>query len=159
MIGSNTSKMSNSFAYLMPLVIAATLSVFAFLSAHSHHQAGENADIYAFPPSLGYLLVFCGLIFMSMPFWPGIPGEYSKATFFWVFSPFWGFSFFTAVWFFRYRIIVSKESMCIHSFRKRCVEFNEIIDTDFKIGPRSQEFVIYLKSAKKNMYQRTDPRL
>jgi len=94
-------------------------------------------------------MVLVGLFMMSVAFWPGASGHMSKVTFFWSFTPFWGLAFITAIWMFRYRIIVSKESMTVLTHRRLDIPFKEIIDTELIDGNNSQEFVVYLKSGRK----------
>jgi hypothetical protein len=144
--------MTTSFglAFLTPIVTSVSLTVIVALCARSRHLARIDADVYQFPKFLGYAMALCGVLFASAAFLPGMasPKDGNVTGVFWLFSPFWIAASLAAIYFFRYRVIITRERISIRSMRLRGVDFSEVVDV--ANAPRqSKEFLVYLKDGQR----------
>jgi hypothetical protein len=126
-----------------------TLTAVCAICARSHHQVSSQEDTFTISHVVGYLMIGIGLLICSVPLWPGAAGDVSKVQFFWTFAPFWLGAFAAAAYFFRYRVIVGKDSLTCGAFLRSVVPFSEIIDFDVLQGRSSSELWVYLKSGKR----------
>jgi hypothetical protein len=134
---------------LTPLFTSLSLSVVAAICARSHHLQTDSEDIFTFPSVVGYLMLGIGLFMCAAPFLPGAAGDIPVLRFFWMFSPFWGLSFLTSIFFFRYQVKVTDKTMTVGAFRRRVISFSDVIDYDELRGARSSELWVYLQDGEK----------
>ena len=124
--------MTTSFglAFLTPILTSVSLTVIVALCARSRHLALSDADVYQFPKFLGYTMALCGVLFASAAFLPGMasPRDGNVTGVFWLFSPFWIAASLAAIYFFRYRVIITRDRIAIRSIRERAIDFGEVVD-------------------------------
>jgi hypothetical protein len=94
-------------------------------------------------------MTFCGLFFCAVPFLPGASGNIPRSLIFWYFSPFWCGAFAAAVFFFRYRVTVTDETLTVGAFRRRVIVYADVIDCDVIKGLRSSELLVYLRNGQR----------
>lgn len=133
---------------LAQLLTTATLGIVSALCARSHHQQTNSDDTFLFPPFLGYLMLGGGLFFILMPLLPGAAGNESTTRFFLMFTPFWGCAFLGAIYFFRYRVVITDTTLTVGAFRPRRIACDDIIDWDVVRGQRSSELRVYLRDGR-----------
>jgi hypothetical protein len=69
---------------------------------------------------------------------------------FWDCSPIWLFIFALGVFFFRYRVVVRDQTFMFGAFRRRVIQFSDVIDFDvFLPRQRGSELWLYLSSGKR----------
>ena len=140
----------HSNLYLPQLLTPITLSVVAAVCARSHHQASDTDDTFVLPKFVGYLMIACGLVFCAIPFLPRPRGgDLSAAKFYLICVPFWGGAFLAAAYFFRYRVVITANTLTVGAFRRRTISFEDVVDYDVLSGRYSPELVVYLRSGKK----------
>jgi hypothetical protein len=144
--------MTTSFglAFLTPILMSVSLTVIVALCARSRHLALNDADVYQFPKFLGYMMALCGVLFASAAFLPGMasPRDGSVTGVFWLFSPFWIAASMAAIYFFRYRVVITRDRIAIRSIRERAIDFGEVVDV--ATAPRqSKELLVYLKDGQR----------
>jgi hypothetical protein len=133
---------------LTPLFTSLTLSVVAGICARSHHLATDTEDVFAISLAVGYLMLGIGILSTAFPFIPGVAGDDPIAGVFWMFSPFWGFAFFMAIFLFRYQVKITDTTMTVGAFRRRVIPFSQVIDYEV-ISARSSVLWVYLKDGTK----------
>jgi hypothetical protein len=137
-------------AFLTPIVTSVSLTVIVALCARSRHLALKDSDVYQFPKFLGYMMALCGVLFASAAFLPGMasPRDGSVSGVFWLFSPFWIAASLAAIYFFRYRVVVTRDRIAIRSIGERAIDFGEVVDV--ATAPRrSKELLVYLKNGQR----------
>jgi hypothetical protein len=144
--------MTTSFglAFLTPILTSVSLTVIVALCARSRHLALNDADVYQFPTFLGYMMALCGALFASAAFLPGMasPRDGSVTGVFWLLSPFWIAASLAASYFFRYRVVITRDRIAIRSIRERAIDFDEVVD--LAAAPRqSKELLVYLKDGQR----------
>ncbi len=144
--------MTTSFglAFLTPILTSVSLTVIVALCARSRHLALSDADVYQFPKFLGYTMALCGVLFASAAFLPGMasPRDGNVTGVFWLFSPFWIAASLAAIYFFRYRVIITRDRIAVRSTRERAIDFGEVVDV--ANAPRqSKELLVYLKDGQR----------
>lgn len=136
--------------FVLPqLLTPISLSIVAGICARSHHQASAADDTFAIPPFVGYLMLGCGAFFCFVPFLPRAAGDMSATRFLFIMTPAWGGAFAAAIYFFRYRVVVTDATLTVGAFRKRVIPFEDVIDYDVISGSRSAELVVYLRDGTK----------
>jgi hypothetical protein len=131
-----------------PLVLILTsvsLTVVVAICGHTHHHHSDDADTFYFSPVLSYLMLFVGLGFCVLPLLPGASGDTPTMTFFLAFTPFSCGAFLASLYFSRYRVLVTKETLIVGAFRRRAVSFSEVIDWDRLEGRYDDELFVYLR--------------
>jgi hypothetical protein len=137
------------YHFLPSLLTPLTLSIISLICARSHHQASEQDDTFVLPPFLGYLMLGIGLFLCAVPFvLPGAAGDMSQWRFFLIFAPAWGGVFLAALYFFRYRVVVTDTTLTVVGVRRHVVSFEDVVDYDVIVG-RGSELVVYLRDGKK----------
>jgi hypothetical protein len=134
---------------LTPFVVSISLSVVSAVCAAGHHKETDSEDTFAFPPFVGYLMLFCGIIMCLAPLLPGAAGDIPRVQFFFMFCPFWGGAFLASIYFFRYRVVITDTTLTLGSLRRRQLIFDDVIDWDVIKGGRSSELVIHLRDGEK----------
>ena len=95
-------------------------------------------------------MALCGVLFASAAFLPGMasPRDGSVTGVFWLFSPFWIAASMAAIYFFRYRVVITRDRIAIRSIRERAIDFGEVVDV--ATAPRqSKELLVYLKDGQR----------
>jgi hypothetical protein len=113
-----------------PFVVSISLSVVSAVCAAGHHKETDSEDTFAFPPFVGYLMLFCGIIMCLAPLLPGAAGDIPRVQFFFMFCPFWGGAFLASLYFFRYRVVITDTTLTLGSLRRRQLIFDDVIDWD-----------------------------
>jgi hypothetical protein len=144
--------MTTSFglAFLTPILTSISLTAIVALCARARHLALNGADVYQFPKFLGYMMALCGVLFASAAFLPGMASgrDGSVTSVFWLFSPFWIAASLAAIYFFRYRVIITGDRIAIRSIRETAIDFGEVVDV--AMAPRqSKELLVYLRDGRR----------
>jgi hypothetical protein len=128
------------------LAVGLVLGLLTFIAGRSHHHVTDSADIFTFPRAIGYLFSAVALLTFVVPFIVREPGDLNVQLMLIAMA----LLFFTgAMHFFRYRVIVTDESVTIGSFRRRVILCDSIVDWDLIRGSRSSELLVYLKNGEK----------
>jgi hypothetical protein len=131
--------------------IGLVYSIIAVVAARSHHKVTDSADIFKFPSIVGYFCSFVAAMpWLAWAFWPGLSsrGELDPpmlvalgiATLLCLLS---------ALYFFRYKVVVSDDHITIGAFRRRMISCETIIDWDLIRGSRDSELIVYLKGGER----------
>jgi hypothetical protein len=134
---------------LTPLFVSLTLGGLMALGARSHHRIDGDVEIYKYPEVVAYLMGFCGLFFLAVPFLPGARGDMSQLSFFAFFAGFAACAVLAAVYFLRYRVTVDTKQLRYGAFGKRTVELAEILDAKVQRGSKSAQLFVQLSSGRK----------
>jgi hypothetical protein len=129
---------------LTPFLVSVSLAAVTAVCARSHHRTSDDEDVFTISPAVGYLMAGGGLVFLAVPFLPGLSGDMSPALFFLAFALFSGLAFALAMYFFRYQVVVKDQTMTVGAFRRRTIQFSDVIDWDVIKGSRSSELWVYL---------------
>jgi hypothetical protein len=122
---------------LTPFLVSVSLAAVAAVCARSHHRTSDDEDVFAISPVVGYLMAGGGLVFLVVPFFPGLSGDMSPGLFFALFS---GVVFALAIYFFRYQVVVKDNTMTVGALRRRTIQFSDVIDWDVIKGSRTRSF-------------------
>ena len=126
------------------------MTVVVALCAKSHHKATAIADTFVVPPFVGYLMIACGLLFCAIPFLPRAHGGDLPVGQFLLFgTPMWGGAFLAAVYFFRYRVVITDKAITVGAFWRRTIPFNDVIDYDVISGRYGPEAIVYVRDRTK----------
>lgn len=134
---------------LVPILTSITLTVVIAICGHAHHRHSDGADTFYFFPVLSYLMLFGALLFCIVPLLPGASGNTPTMTFFLAFTPFSCGAFLASIYFSRYRVVVTKETLTVGAFRRRAVSFSDVVDWDRLEGRYDDELLVYLRDNKR----------
>lgn len=94
-------------------------------------------------------MLFGALLFCIVPLLPGASGNTPTMTFFLAFTPFSCGAFLASIYFSRYRVVVTKETLTVGAFRRRAVSFSDVVDWDRLEGRYDDELLVYLRDNKR----------
>ncbi|MEO6969135.1 MAG: hypothetical protein ABI132_11880 [Rhodanobacteraceae bacterium] len=106
----------------------------------------KEVDVYKFPVGLGCLMVFCSILFLTAPFWPGARGNMDLLTFSLPFLGFAAFAFFMGIYFFRYRVVLNRETLTIGAFFKKVTKISDIAEVRFQRENRTNQLIVLLRN-------------
>jgi hypothetical protein len=120
------------------------------ISASSHHKVSDDADTFTFSPVIGYLFAAVGTLTCISPWLARSRAGIPPSHWFWYCSPIWLFIFAVGLFFFRYRVAVRDQTLTFGAFRRRVIQFSEIIDFDVILpGQRGAELWLYQSNGKR----------
>jgi hypothetical protein len=131
--------------FLIPLVIVLTLSAIACVCARRHRQNSKAADTFVLSPVLGYLLIACGLVISAVPLLPGAEGKIPVAKYLLNLTPWSLAAVAIAAWYFRYRVVLTEETMVAGAIRPRTILFSDVVDWGV-IKRGGTELIMYLRN-------------
>jgi hypothetical protein len=137
-------------AFVTSLLTSLALPVILALCARSRHEAVDGANVYRLPRLLAGLMAFCGVAFVGISFLPGIggPGGEGVVAAIGFFSPFWIAAFLAAIYFLRYRVVMTGDRIAIRALRDRSLPLGDIVDTGF--APRQgKDLLVYLRDGRR----------
>jgi hypothetical protein len=134
---------------LTPLFVSLTLGGVMVLGARSHRRIEGDVEIYKYPAAVAYLMGFCGLFFLAVPFLPGARGDMSQLSFFAGFAGFAACAMLAAGYFLRFRVTIDTKQLCYGAFSRRTVDLSEIVDAKVQRGSKSAQLFVKLQTGRK----------
>jgi hypothetical protein len=136
-----------SNAVPIQLVVGLAFAVIAFFAARSRHDTVGNEEIYKYPSIVGYLMAGSGCFFALIPFLTRGRGDTSPALFLF-FATFAAGAFAAAMYFFRYRVVVSDTTLTYGTFGQTSVLLTDVMDSLVTSG-RNPQMTVYLRDGRR----------
>jgi hypothetical protein len=138
-----------NLAPLTPLVVSVALGALMTLGAKAHHRVIGDIEVYKFPAAIAYLMGFCGLFCLGVPFLLGARGSADPLSFFGSFAAFAAGAVLAATYFFRYRVTIDATQLSYGAFFKRTIVLSDITDAKVQRGSKSAQLFVSLRVGRK----------
>ena len=133
---------------VVPMVISGVLTLITSICAH-WKTSSKQVDEYRYPAFLGYLFGFVGNFFLVLPFIFGVVGDAvavsNRQIFLLVMLPFSFLQFLAAIYFFRFKIVISDQTLVIRGFKTHLFSMRDIVDVTMKSSGANRELVILFR--------------
>lgn len=130
-----------------PIIITLVYALIAWVASKARHESSGGVEIYRYPPSVGWLMVASGFLFLCLPFLGG-EGDVPPVIFFAFFAVWSALAFTAAAYFFRYRVIVGDAVLKFGTLRYETIPLAEVVDTEVTAG-RNGKLLVYLRSGRR----------
>lgn len=130
-----------------PIIVTLLYGLIAWVASKARHESSGGDEIYKYPPSVAWLMVGCGFLFLGLPFLGG-EGDVPPIIFFIFFAVWAALAFTAATYFFRYRVIVGNTDLKFGTLRCETIPLADVVDTEVT-GGRNGKLLVYLRSGRR----------